>query len=319
MSGWNGTGTFTRARNWQVDEAAGETMDSDLFDEEDDNFEGGINACVAKNGENAFTGNANLGGYTATNAGSATARTHLPTLGQVVDAAHVYGTSGGAANVQTLALTPSLTAYAAGQMFVFKAGFTNTAAATFNVDSVGAKNIFIDGAALNGGEIVANRVYVLVYDGTQFQLITSTGLPVAHACHVYASSSVAFPNAGSTDLDCDTEIFDTDTLHDVGSNTDRITVPSWLYGIWRFTAMISLNPAASANGPATLRIATTLGNDIATWYWEFENTDSKVAALTGLWEMDAAEPWAHIHMVNACGQTITTQVTQFCAEFIGTN
>ena len=49
--GWDGSGNFSRARNWQNDEAADIDMLSANFDEEDDNFATGINACLTKNGE----------------------------------------------------------------------------------------------------------------------------------------------------------------------------------------------------------------------------------------------------------------------------
>ena len=53
--GWDGAGNFTRARNWQNDEAADIDMLSANFDEEDDNFATGINACLTKNGETKST------------------------------------------------------------------------------------------------------------------------------------------------------------------------------------------------------------------------------------------------------------------------
>lgn len=49
--GWDGSGNFSRARNWQNDEAADIDMLSANFDEEDDNFATGINACLTKNNE----------------------------------------------------------------------------------------------------------------------------------------------------------------------------------------------------------------------------------------------------------------------------
>ena len=58
---WNGSGTFSRARDWTDDQAAGVKMLAANFDEEDDNTEAGINACLAKNGENAMTGALNMG------------------------------------------------------------------------------------------------------------------------------------------------------------------------------------------------------------------------------------------------------------------
>lgn len=84
------------------------------------------------------------------------------------------GTSGGSANVQTLTPTPAISSYTTGLRISFQAGFTNTASLTINVSGKGAKNVYKDGpagpTALAGGEIVANEIYTITYDGTQFQL-----------------------------------------------------------------------------------------------------------------------------------------------------
>jgi hypothetical protein len=85
-------------------------------------------------------------------------------------------TSGGSANVHTLTYTTAPTAYVQGHTFAFIAGFTNTGTATLNVNGLGAKNIFMDGAALAGGEIVASSVIQVMYDGTQFQITSSRAL-----------------------------------------------------------------------------------------------------------------------------------------------
>jgi hypothetical protein len=83
-------------------------------------------------------------------------------------------TSGGAANVQTLTYDVAEASYYTGQRFTFIAGFTNTAATTLNVNALGAKNVKLGSNALNGGEIVAGFPVDVVYDGTQFQLLSAT-------------------------------------------------------------------------------------------------------------------------------------------------
>lgn len=80
-------------------------------------------------------------------------------------------TSGGSANAQTFtsdAPGAISTAYAAGMGFVFKAGYSNTGACTFNADGVGAKSIKKGGAqaALAANDIVANGIYFLVYEAS---------------------------------------------------------------------------------------------------------------------------------------------------------
>jgi hypothetical protein len=82
-------------------------------------------------------------------------------------------TSGGSANAQTLTYATAPTAYVQGMRFCFIAGFSNTGATTLNVNGLGAKSVFMDGAALGGGEIVAASIVEVVYDGTRFHMISS--------------------------------------------------------------------------------------------------------------------------------------------------
>lgn len=74
-------------------------------------------------------------------------------------------TSGGSANAQTATVNSDFSAYKTGLIIAFRAGYTNTGAATLNVNGVGAKAIRKDGdVALVGGEIKANGVYLAVYN-----------------------------------------------------------------------------------------------------------------------------------------------------------
>lgn len=65
-----------------------------------------------------------------------------------------------------------LTAYYSGA-YEFVPANTNTGATTININSIGAKNIFWNGAACVGGELRQNIPVRLVYDGTQFHVISS--------------------------------------------------------------------------------------------------------------------------------------------------
>lgn len=82
-----------------------------------------------------------------------------------------YAVDTGAADAYVVALSPALTAYTAGHVVRFKATNTNTGASTINVNGLGVKNITTTAvAALVENRILANGVYTLVYDGTQYQL-----------------------------------------------------------------------------------------------------------------------------------------------------
>jgi len=83
-----------------------------------------------------------------------------------------YYAAGGTANAITVTANPAAASYAAGMGFVILAGSTNTGATTINVNGLGTKALQFQGNALKGGEVIANRLFITYYDGTQFQLMT---------------------------------------------------------------------------------------------------------------------------------------------------
>lgn len=87
-------------------------------------------------------------------------------------AAGILGTVAGT-NTITAVLSPSLTAYAAGNFLILYPAGANTGATTINVNTLGAKNIFWKGAALVGGELQVGRPVLIYYDGTQFNILTA--------------------------------------------------------------------------------------------------------------------------------------------------
>jgi len=86
---------------------------------------------------------------------------------------HQYLTTVAGADTVTATATPTLLAYAAGQVFHGVSAGTNTGPATLNVDGLGAKAVQFRGAALTGGEMDAGGAFAVLYDGTQFQLLAS--------------------------------------------------------------------------------------------------------------------------------------------------
>jgi hypothetical protein len=73
----------------------------------------------------------------------------------------------------TAGLTPALSSYIAKQQFVIKFTNANTGAATLNIDSLGAKTIQKNGAALIAGDIPALSTIALIYDGTYLAIVGS--------------------------------------------------------------------------------------------------------------------------------------------------
>lgn len=87
---------------------------------------------------------------------------------------HDYAADAGSNDTYVITVTPAPTAYAAGQVFTFKANTANTDAATLNVNSLGAKTIKKGATSdLQTGDILASQIVTVVYDGTNFQLVSA--------------------------------------------------------------------------------------------------------------------------------------------------
>lgn len=171
---FNGSGTFNRVHNWIDDAANSIKIRADRMDAEFDGVATGLSTCITKDGQTTVAANLPMAGFRHTGVGSASARDHYGVVGQTQDGAYLHATSGGSTGAYTLTLAPAIAAYAAGQMFTFKANHASTSAATLNVNGVGAKAIQQNGAALSYGEIQTNDVVVVVYDDTQFQVVSVT-------------------------------------------------------------------------------------------------------------------------------------------------
>lgn len=84
-------------------------------------------------------------------------------------------TSIGTSNSQTLVYAVSPSDYAAGDVYWFKAGYTNTSSMVLNVNPLSNIQVQWGGVALVGGEVRQGYYYGAVYDGSHFQIIG--GLP----------------------------------------------------------------------------------------------------------------------------------------------
>lgn len=92
----------------------------------------------------------------------------------IVQYAGDYVTSTGSANAYVVAVDAQIvTAYVERTVIKFKANFTNTGSATLNVNSLGAKTIKKYASTnLAAGDIQSGDVVAVIYDGTNFQLLT---------------------------------------------------------------------------------------------------------------------------------------------------
>lgn len=79
------------------------------------------------------------------------------------------GTTTNTGNAYVATPSPALGAYTNG-LYIAQFNASNTGATTLNISGLGAKNVYLNGAALTGGEIAANAMTAVTYDGTQFNM-----------------------------------------------------------------------------------------------------------------------------------------------------
>lgn len=112
-----------------------------------------------------------------------------------------YAVDTGVANTYTVAITGQTTTYAAGLAIQFLATNANSGAATLNVNSQGAKSIVrTDGSALAAGDIAANAIVSVMYDGTNFQLLNDSGGAAETFSNVTVTGTITTNNITSTGL-----------------------------------------------------------------------------------------------------------------------
>jgi len=111
----------------------------------------------------------------------------LTTDGQVITIDASGGSGGGlksgtAAGTDTYTVTiTGVTSYTAGDAYVIKFTNGNTGASTLNINSIGAVALKkIVSTALASGDITSGQEFLIVYDGTNFQVIPAGYLTSAN-------------------------------------------------------------------------------------------------------------------------------------------
>ena len=92
----------------------------------------------------------------------------------IIDSAQymVYGIDSESSDDYVITLSPAPTAYIEGMLITFKANTVNTGACTLNVNGLGAKTIKKSVSTdLSNSDILAGQIIMVIYDGTNFQLI----------------------------------------------------------------------------------------------------------------------------------------------------
>jgi len=221
---YNGSGTFVINTAGQP-VVSGTVISSTAFNALTADLATGLSTAITKDGQTTPTANIPMGNNKITGLAVGTAATDAANLSQVQSTAAKLIASVSGADTITGTLSPTLGAYAAGQMFYFVAAGANTGAVTININSLGAKSITRDGTtALAAGDIQSGEVCVIVYDGTQFQLVNGASQSASIVTENLTVNKATVLNESGGDNDTRIE-GDTDAnLFFADASTDRIGV-----------------------------------------------------------------------------------------------
>lgn len=169
MMAFNGTGTFSLETGNPV--ATGTVISSTVHNNTmSDIANNGLSNCITKDGQTTITQNIPLNNKKITNLGAATLVSDAVRVDQVQSGELINLTSVSGSNTITAVLSPSI-AYATGQTFILVPAVVNTAGVTLNINSLGARDVYYNGAALRPGFLLVGQPVFVRYDGTRFNMI----------------------------------------------------------------------------------------------------------------------------------------------------
>lgn len=141
--------------------------------------------------------------------------------------AELYAADAGSNDTYAITLSPAPAAYVTGMVVRFKANTANTGACTLNVNSLGAKTIKKDyNSDLITGDILAGQFIELIYDGTNFQIVSQMSGIIGMAV---ASGTVSDNNAVTTSTGSGTNT-DTTVTHGLGRTPKMVVIAAEIQG-----------------------------------------------------------------------------------------
>ena len=197
------------------------------------------------------------------------------------------GTVGGTADAITLTCSPTVSALAAGQRYMFRAGSANTGAVTLNVDGLGATALRYRDTALVANDIASGDIVLCMYDAstTRFQMLnpprlggtstvsaTQTQMEAASALTAPATPGNVIWHPGVSKFWINFDGTGTPTAavsHNLTSITDG--------GTGRYTLTIATDFSGASYAIACMCNQTVLGN-MTTSYGTVRSTDTSAMA-----------------------------------------
>jgi hypothetical protein len=216
----NGSGTFS---NPYPNFVSGTVISSTQVDANNSDIATALTQSIAVDGQSTVTANLPMNAKKLTGLAVGAAATDSLNLGQAQAEAMVWcGTAGGSANAITLAPTPAITAYAAGQRFVWKAsGSVNTGATTVAISGLGAIALQDNGSALAAGQHQANKIFMGILDTTSTVQVTQVQISGTDPLIVTSLTVSGTSLLTGVTTHGDDVVSDTDSTDDLGTTGVR--------------------------------------------------------------------------------------------------
>jgi hypothetical protein len=216
----NGSGTYS---NPYPNFVSGTVISSAETDANNSDIATALTQSIAVDGQAVVTANIPLATHKLTGVSAGSAATDSLSLGQAQAEAFIWcGTAGGSADAITLAPSPAITAYAAGQRFVWMASSSvNTGATTVAISGLTAIALQDNGAALAAGTHAANKMFMGILNTTstvQIMQVQSSGTDPLIVSSLTVSGTSALTGVTTHGDDV---VSDTDSTDDLGTTSVR--------------------------------------------------------------------------------------------------
>ena len=216
----NGSGTFSNPYPTFV---SGTTISSTQVNANNSDIATALTQSIAVDGQSAVTANLPMNAKKLTGLAVGAAATDSLNLGQAqAEAMHWCGTAGGSANAITLTPSPAITAYAAGQRFVWKAsGSVNTGATTVAISGLGTIALQDNGAAFVAGNHAANKIFMGILDTASTMQVMQVQLSGTDPLLVSSLTVSGAATIGGVTTHGGNVVSDTDSTDDLGTASVR--------------------------------------------------------------------------------------------------
>src|SRR5208337_518810 len=186
--------------------------------------------------------------------------------GQGGSVVYTASTSAGSGNAQVVATaTPSGFALVGRPTIIFTAGFTNTSATQFNINSTGLVNVLKQTqaglVALTANDIIAGSLVIATYDGSQYELVSYVPPPPVVVVTYALPGALAFTQAND----------DVSPTTTVNLNASRVLVANTTGIVKEF-----ISPAQCAINVTTTNLYGGLDTGSvapSTWYYTYYVSD----------------------------------------------